>query len=150
MLALASILSAFAAIVCLYFRAPERAKAGRFPHSAAERKVLGVAAIGGLAASLVLAVVALGRAAGIGLWLVALMATGVAVVSIAGNHPVTARWLGYAMRLPEAGSRLELVDTFGIATPGQAIDWDPQAKRRLWSIGRGASEVVASEIRAVR
>lgn len=104
MLALASILSAFAAIVCLYFRAPERAKAGRFPHSAAERKVLGVAAIGGLAASLVLAVVALGRAAGIGLWLVALMATGVAVVSIAGNHPVTARWLGYAMRLPEAGS----------------------------------------------
>ena len=56
----------------------------------------------------------------------------------------------YAMRLPEAGSRLELVDTIGIATPGQAIDWDPKVKRRLWSIGRGLSEVVASEIRAVR
>lgn len=56
----------------------------------------------------------------------------------------------YALKLPEAGSRLELVDTIGIATPGQAIDWDPQEKRRLWSIGRGPSEVVASEIRAVR
>jgi hypothetical protein len=94
MLALASILSAFAALVCLYFRAPERAKAGRFPQSAAGRKVLGLAAIGGQAASLVLAVVAQGWTAGIGLWLVALMATGVAVVSIAGNHPIAARWLG--------------------------------------------------------
>lgn len=52
----------------------------------------------------------------------------------------------YAMRLPEAGSRLELVTTLGIATPGQAIDWDPRAKRRLWSIGRGAGEVVASDM----
>ena len=56
----------------------------------------------------------------------------------------------YAMRLPEAGSRLELVDTIGIATPGQASDWDPKVKRRLWASGRGLSEVVASEIRAVR
>jgi hypothetical protein len=56
----------------------------------------------------------------------------------------------YALRLPEAGSRLELVDTIGIATPGQAIDWDPKAKRRLWSIGRGANEAVASEIQALR
>lgn len=94
MLALASILSAFAAIVCLYFRGPERAKVGRFPQSAAGRKVLSLAAIGGLAASLVLAVVAQGWAAGIGLCLAALMVTGVAVVSIAGNHPVAAQWLG--------------------------------------------------------
>jgi len=93
--ALASILSAFAAIVCLYFRAPERAKAGRFPRSAAGRKVLGLAAIGGLAASLVLAVVAQGWAAGIGLWLTALMVAGVVVVSIACSHPVATRWLGY-------------------------------------------------------
>lgn len=56
----------------------------------------------------------------------------------------------YAMRLPEAGSRLELVDTLGIATPGQAISWDPKVQRRLWTIDRSASEVVASEIRAVR
>lgn len=55
----------------------------------------------------------------------------------------------YALRLPEAGSRLELVDTIGLATPGQAIDWDPKVKRRLWSIGRGANEVVASDIREV-
>lgn len=52
----------------------------------------------------------------------------------------------YALRLPEAGSRLELVETFAIATPGQAIDWDPKAKRRLWSIARDRSEMVASDI----
>ena len=56
----------------------------------------------------------------------------------------------YAMRLPEAGSRLELVETIGLATPGQAIDWDPLAQRRLWSIGRGANEVVASHIPPVQ
>ncbi|MYL99255.1 hypothetical protein GR702_15920 [Novosphingobium sp. FGD1] len=56
----------------------------------------------------------------------------------------------YAMRLPEAGSRLELVETIGLATPGQAIDWDPLVQRRLWSIGRGANEVVASQIPPVQ
>ncbi|PNU06659.1 hypothetical protein [Novosphingobium guangzhouense] len=52
----------------------------------------------------------------------------------------------YAMRLPEAGSQLELVGTLGIATPGQAIDWDPKAPRRLWSIARDRSEMVASDM----
>lgn len=55
----------------------------------------------------------------------------------------------YAMRLPAAGSRLELAGTLGIATPGQAIDWDPVAPRRLWSIGRAATEVVASDMPAL-
>lgn len=55
----------------------------------------------------------------------------------------------YALRLPEAGSRLELIATIGMATPGQAIDWDPVATRWLWSIGRGASAMVASEIPAI-
>jgi len=55
----------------------------------------------------------------------------------------------YVLRLPEAGSRLELVATQGIATPGQAIDWDPEAARRLWSIGRGAGEIVASDMPAL-
>lgn len=52
----------------------------------------------------------------------------------------------YALRLPEAGSRLELAGILGISTPGQAIDWDPKARRRLWSIDRGTGEVVASEM----
>ena len=52
----------------------------------------------------------------------------------------------YVLRLPEAGSVLELATTLGIATPGQAIDWDPKSPRRLWSIGRGSGEMVASEI----
>ncbi len=56
----------------------------------------------------------------------------------------------YALKLPEAGSVLEHVGTIGIATPGQAIDWDPKAPRRLWSIGRGAGEMVASEMPPVR
>lgn len=53
----------------------------------------------------------------------------------------------YVMRLPEAGSTLELVATIPIATEGQAIDWDPRMPHRLWSIMRGGSIIVASEIR---
>ncbi len=52
----------------------------------------------------------------------------------------------YVLRLPEAGSRLELVATRGIATPGQAIDWDPKSRRRLWSVDRAAGQVVASDL----
>lgn len=55
----------------------------------------------------------------------------------------------YVLRLPEAGSTLELVATLGIASAGQAIDWDPAVPRRLWSIGRAANEVFASTIPAV-
>jgi len=56
----------------------------------------------------------------------------------------------YVLELPEAGSVLKLVGTIGIATPGQAIDWDPVTKRRLWSIGRATTEMVASEIPEAR
>lgn len=52
----------------------------------------------------------------------------------------------YELAFPEAGSVLELRRTIGIATPGQAIDWDPVKKGRIWSIGRGATEMVASDI----
>lgn len=53
----------------------------------------------------------------------------------------------YVMRLPSAGSTLELLATIPIATEGQAIDWDPKTPNRLWSIMRGQSIVAASEIR---
>ena len=112
MLALASILSAFATIVCLYFLAPERAKGGRLPQWVARRAILGPAAIGGLVASLALAVTALGWAAGIGLWLAALMATGVGVVSIAGNHPAATLWSGCSAAL--AGLLIAAVQWSGV------------------------------------
>jgi hypothetical protein len=51
----------------------------------------------------------------------------------------------YALRLPAAGSRLELVATIALTTPGQAIAWDPQG-RLLWSIDRKAREVVAAQM----
>ncbi len=95
MLALASIMLSFAAIVCLYYQAPERGQPGRFPQSLAGRKALRLAAVAGLSAGFWLAVVALGWAAGIGLWLAALMVTGVAVVSLAGNHAALTQRLGF-------------------------------------------------------
>jgi hypothetical protein len=52
----------------------------------------------------------------------------------------------YELALPDAGSRLELRRTIGIATPGQAIDWDPVQAGRLWSIDRAKTEMVASDI----
>ncbi|MBG6120644.1 hypothetical protein [Sphingobium sp. AEW010] len=53
----------------------------------------------------------------------------------------------YVMRLPSAGSTLELLATIPIATEGQAIDWDPKTPHRLWSIMRGQSIIAASDIR---
>jgi outer membrane protein assembly factor BamB len=52
----------------------------------------------------------------------------------------------YVLELPEAGSVLTHVATIPIATPGQAIDWDPKQPRRLWSIARDERKLVASEI----
>jgi hypothetical protein len=52
----------------------------------------------------------------------------------------------YELALPDAGSRLELRRTLGIASPGQAIDWDPVTPGRLWSIDRASGEVVGSDI----
>lgn len=55
----------------------------------------------------------------------------------------------YALRLPEAGTRLELVATLPVPTPGQAIDWDPVATRTLWSIDRKAAKMVSTPIPAI-
>jgi hypothetical protein len=55
----------------------------------------------------------------------------------------------YELKLPEAGSVLELVRTIPVATNGQAIDWDPKVKNRLWSITRGEAVMVASDIGGV-
>jgi hypothetical protein len=52
----------------------------------------------------------------------------------------------YELLLPAAGSRLELRRTIGIASPGQAIDWDPVQPGRLWSIDRAKTEMIASAI----
>lgn len=52
----------------------------------------------------------------------------------------------YELALPQAGSRLELKRTIGIASAGQAIDWDPVTPGRLWSIDRAGSAMVASTI----
>ncbi len=52
----------------------------------------------------------------------------------------------YEVALPQAGSMLELRRTIGIPTPGQAIDWDPVQRGRLWSVGRASLELVASDL----
>jgi hypothetical protein len=52
----------------------------------------------------------------------------------------------YALRLPQAGSSLIHVATFGLVTHGQAIDWDPREARLLWAIDRQRREVVAAEV----
>lgn len=53
----------------------------------------------------------------------------------------------YLLRLPSAGSVLELDTTIIVATKGQAIDWDPAERNRLWTISRETKDMVASEIR---
>lgn len=55
----------------------------------------------------------------------------------------------YALRLPQAGSRLQLVATIPIPTPGQAIARDPQNPRRIWSIDRPRKQAVLSELPVV-
>jgi len=52
----------------------------------------------------------------------------------------------YALRLPEAGSVLELVATIPLATGGQAIAWDRNAPRTLWSLDRQTRDVMATRI----
>ncbi len=52
----------------------------------------------------------------------------------------------YAIRLPQAGSRLELVAIVPTVTGGQAVDWDADDPRLLWSIDRQSLEIVASRI----
>ncbi|MBA2635625.1 MAG: hypothetical protein H0U83_02880 [Sphingomonas sp.] len=50
----------------------------------------------------------------------------------------------YVVRIPDAGTVLDHVATVPVATPGQAIDWDPRNPKLLWSIDRARSELVAS------
>ncbi|WP_420137524.1 hypothetical protein [Sphingomonas sp.] len=52
----------------------------------------------------------------------------------------------YALRVPKGGGTLELVTTIATPTGGQAIGWDPAAKRSLWSIERKTHELVESRI----
>lgn len=52
----------------------------------------------------------------------------------------------YALRLPKAGSTLELVATLPIPFEGQAIDWDPKQKRLLWGISRKDRKAIAVTI----
>jgi hypothetical protein len=54
----------------------------------------------------------------------------------------------YLMRLPGAGSVLELDKTIPVSTEGQAIDWDPVVRGRMWSISRVGREMVASDLSA--
>lgn len=56
----------------------------------------------------------------------------------------------YAVQLPTAGSTLRHVATILLTTDGQAIDWDPQDRRLLWSVDRKGKEAVAARIPDVR
>lgn len=55
----------------------------------------------------------------------------------------------YALRVPSAGSRLELVAIVPTVTGGQAVDWDPADPRLLWSIDRKTLQIVLSRIPSV-
>lgn len=94
MLVFASIQTALATIVCLYFRGENRGRSVQPLQRIGARHALSLAAICGMAGGLALAVLALGWAAGIGLWLAGLMVAGVAVVSLAGSYPELTRLLG--------------------------------------------------------
>lgn len=50
----------------------------------------------------------------------------------------------YVVAIPPAGTVLEHVATVKVATPGQAIDWDPRDSKLLWSIDRKRKQIVAS------
>ncbi len=53
----------------------------------------------------------------------------------------------YVLSLPPAGPVLDHKATAPVATPGQAIDWDPADPGLLWTIDRDRSELVASRPR---
>lgn len=55
----------------------------------------------------------------------------------------------YALRLPRAGTTLDLVAIIRNPTRGQAFDWDPQHPRMMWSIDRETSQIVASNVPAL-
>jgi hypothetical protein len=55
----------------------------------------------------------------------------------------------YALRVPPGGGVLEHVATIAIPTDGQAISWDANDPRLLWSIERRTHELVATRIPTV-
>jgi hypothetical protein len=50
----------------------------------------------------------------------------------------------YVVAVPRLGKVLEHLATVPIATPGQAIDWDPRDSKLLWSIDRKRKEIVST------
>lgn len=52
----------------------------------------------------------------------------------------------YALRVPEAGATLELVEVIAVEASGQGIAWDPAEPAVLWTLRRTAREVVASRL----
>lgn len=52
----------------------------------------------------------------------------------------------YVLRLPKAGSTLELVDVAPVATPGQAFAWDKSQPGVLYGVSRPTKEVVVSKL----
>lgn len=51
----------------------------------------------------------------------------------------------YVMKLPQAGSVLELVETLQVESEGQGIAWDRSREGTLYTIKRSLGEVVVSE-----
>lgn len=56
----------------------------------------------------------------------------------------------YVLRAPREGDLLEHVATIATPTGGQAIGWDKQDRRLLWSIERKRTELVASRVPPLR
>lgn len=54
----------------------------------------------------------------------------------------------YVLKLPEAGSVLELVNILPISSAGQGLAWDRTDQRMIYTIIRGAKQVVVSTLRA--
>lgn len=52
----------------------------------------------------------------------------------------------YVLRLPVTGTTLIHENTVGIASAGQAIDWDPHHRGWLWSIDRDSRMLVANRM----
>jgi len=52
----------------------------------------------------------------------------------------------YVLALPDAGATLRHVATIAMPTAGQAIAWDSEESRTIWSINRPSHEVVRSRI----
>jgi hypothetical protein len=53
----------------------------------------------------------------------------------------------YALRVPRAGSQLELVHVLPVESEGQGIAWEPGETGALYTIRRSAREIVVSRLR---